>query len=145
MVPNLLLYFLPQRKGKPFLLFEIVPASLLSYVLEGASRTPFSIAGSSGAQYHDALTHDVDLPPKSLSAGTKLTPHPASKLAQPHKLGVCDAVDDDADALIADELVCHLLDGADDLGPLLALVGDQNQMGDLLHHAALNLLFDAVS
>ena len=34
----------------------------------------------------------------------------------------------------------HVLDGGDDLGALLALVRDQQQMGDFFHHPALDLL-----
>ena len=54
--------------------------------------------------------------------------------------GVGHAVDDGTAAVIHHQLVRHAPDGVDDLGALAAGVGDEHQMGDLLHDAAVDLL-----
>ena len=50
------------------------------------------------------------------------------------------AVDDHADALIGDEIVGRFLDLAADVHALGALVGDEDEVRDLLHDAAADLL-----
>ena len=54
--------------------------------------------------------------------------------------GVGHPVDDGAAAVIHHQLVRHAPDGVDDLGALAAGVGDEHQMGDLLHDPAVDLL-----
>ena len=54
--------------------------------------------------------------------------------------GVGDAVDDGAAAVVHHQIVRHAPDGLDDLRTLSAGVGDEYQMGDLFHDAAVDLL-----
>ena len=54
--------------------------------------------------------------------------------------GICHPVDDGAAAVVHHQLICHALDGLDDLCALAAGVGDEHQMGDLFHDAAVDLL-----
>ncbi len=90
-------------------------------------------------QPHNAVALDVVGSELAVRGDRREDLH-ARNLRQRRELGVGHAVEDDADAVIVDELVGDVLDGGDDLGALLALVGDEQQMGDLIHHAALDLL-----